>query len=141
MLPPPLRSGHGGFQLVHLQSGFLDDRSPLAGFTFDLLRESFRRPTNRAAEITALLYGVAMGLTFEVPLVLLVLVQLGVVRAETIRKGRKVCIAVAVIISAVVAPPDPLSMVLLAIPLIALFEVTIWIAWLLGRRKQPPLAP
>jgi len=82
-----------------------------------------------------------MGLTFEVPLVLLVLVQLGVVRAETIRKGRKVCIAVAVIISAVVAPPDPLSMVLLAIPLIALFEVTIWIAWLLGRRKQPPLAP
>ena len=78
----------------------------------------------------------AMGLTFEVPLVLLVLVQLGVVSATTIRKGRKVCIAVAVVISAVVAPPDPLSMVLLAIPLIALFEVTIWVAWLMDRNKR-----
>ena len=83
----------------------------------------------------------AMGLTFEVPLVLLVLVQLGVVSATTVRKGRKVCIAIAVVISAVVAPPDPLSMVLLAIPLIALFEVTIWVAWLMDRRKRPQLSP
>ena len=83
----------------------------------------------------------AMGLTFEVPLVVLVLVQLGVVSAATVRKGRKVCIAVAVIISAIVAPPDPLSMVLMAIPLIALFEVTIWVAWLMDRRKRPQLSP
>ncbi len=83
----------------------------------------------------------AMGLTFEVPLVLLVLVQLDVVSAPTVRKGRKVFIAVAVIISAVIAPPDPLSMVLMALPLIALFEVTIWVAWLLDRRKRPQLSP
>lgn len=82
----------------------------------------------------------AMGLTFEVPLVLLVLVQLGVVSATTVRKGRKVFIAIAVVISAVIAPPDPLSMILMALPLIALFEVTIWVAWLLGRRKQPQLS-
>lgn len=78
----------------------------------------------------------AMGLTFEVPLVLLVLVQLGVVSAATVRKGRKVCIAVAVVISAVIAPPDPLSMLLMAVPLIALFEVTIWVAWLMDRNKR-----
>ena len=83
----------------------------------------------------------AMGLTFEVPLVLLVLVQLGIVSAATIRKGRKVCIAVAVVISAIIAPPDPLSMILMAIPLIALFEVTIWVAWLMDRRRRPQLSP
>jgi len=83
----------------------------------------------------------AMGLTFEVPLVLLVLVQLGIVKAATIRKGRKVFIAVAVVISAIVAPPDPLSMVLMSLPLIALFEVTIWVAWLMDRKKQPQLTP
>lgn len=79
----------------------------------------------------------AMGLTFEVPLLVLVLVQLGIVSAATVRKGRKVCVAIAVVISAIVAPPDPLSMVLMALPLIALFEVTIWVAWLLDRQKRP----
>jgi sec-independent protein translocase protein TatC len=77
----------------------------------------------------------AMGLTFEIPLVLLSLVQLGIMKAATLRKGRKVCIAAAVIISAVVAPPDALSMVFFAIPLIALFEITIWIAWFMDKRR------
>ena len=83
----------------------------------------------------------AMGLTFEVPLVLLVLVQLGVVSATTVRKGRKVCIAIAVVISAVIAPPDPVSMLLMTVPLVALFEVTIWVAWLMERQRRPQPSP
>jgi len=82
----------------------------------------------------------AMGLTFEVPLLMLLLVQLGIMSAKTLRKGRKVCIVIAVVISAIVAPPDPLSMVLMSLPLIALFEVTIWIAWYVDRRRQKRLA-
>lgn len=78
----------------------------------------------------------AMGLTFEVPLVMLSLVQLGIMQAATLRRGRKVCIALAVIISAVVAPPDALSMILMSLPLIALFEATIWVAWYLDRRRK-----
>jgi sec-independent protein translocase protein TatC len=78
----------------------------------------------------------AMGLAFEVPLVMLVLVRLGIMSATTIRRGRKVCIAIAVVISAVVAPPDPLSMILMSLPLIALFEATIWVAWWMERKKR-----
>jgi sec-independent protein translocase protein TatC len=78
----------------------------------------------------------AMGVTFEVPLVMLILVRLGVLSATTLRRGRKVCVAIAVVISAVVAPPDPLSMVLMSLPLIGLFEATIWIAWWMERRKR-----
>ena len=78
----------------------------------------------------------AMGLTFEVPLVMLSLVQLGVMKAATLRRGRKVCIALAVVISAVVAPPDALSMILMSLPLIALFEATIWVAWFIDRRRE-----
>jgi len=77
----------------------------------------------------------AMGLTFEVPLVMLILVRIGILSAESIRRGRKVCITIAVIISAIVAPPDPLSMLLMTLPLIALFELTIWVAWWMERRQ------
>jgi len=80
-----------------------------------------------------------MGITFEVPLVMLILNRLGIVSAATMRRGRKVCIAIAVIVSAIVAPPDPLSMILMSIPLIALFEATIWIGvWMENRRRKSP---
>jgi sec-independent protein translocase protein TatC len=78
----------------------------------------------------------AMGVTFEIPMVLLGLVYLGIIQPATLRKGRKVCIAIAVVISAVVAPPDPLSMILMSLPLIALFEATIWVAWLLEKKRR-----
>lgn len=82
----------------------------------------------------------AMGLTFELPLIMLSLVQLGIMKAATLRKGRKVCIALAVVISAVVAPPDALSMMLMSLPLIGLFEITIWVAWFIDHRREKRLA-
>ena len=82
----------------------------------------------------------AMGVTFEVPLVVLVLVQLGIMKATTLRKGRKVCVAIAVVVSAIIAPPDPLSMILMTLPLIVLSEVTIWIAWFVEKRRLNRLA-
>ncbi len=47
-------------------------------------------------------------------------------------------IAAAVILSAVLAPPDPLSMILMSIPLIIICEITIWLAWFVerGRNKR-----
>lgn len=66
----------------------------------------------------------SVGVTFEVPLVILILVRLGVVRASTVARSRRVMIAVAVVLAAILAPPDPLSMVVMAIPLIVMFEIT-----------------
>jgi sec-independent protein translocase protein TatC len=76
-----------------------------------------------------------VGLTFEVPLVILILVSLGVLRAETVTRSRKLMIALAVILAAILAPPDPLSMVVMAIPLLIMFEVTIWMARLVEKRR------
>ena len=66
----------------------------------------------------------SVGVTFEVPLVILILVRLGIVRAATVARSRRIMVAVAVVLAAVLAPPDPLSMVVMAIPLIIMFELT-----------------
>ncbi len=81
----------------------------------------------------------SMGITFEVPLVILMLVRLGILSAGTVARGRKIMIAGAVILSAVLAPPDPLSMILMSIPLIIICEITIWLAWFVERRRNKRL--
>lgn len=78
----------------------------------------------------------SVGLTFEVPLVILILVRLGVVSAGAVARSRKIMIAVAVILAAILAPPDPLSMVVMAIPLCLMFEVTVWLAKFVEHRRR-----
>ena len=81
-------------------------------------------------------FALMVGLTFEVPLVVVILVQVGLLSYETVRKGRKVFVALSFAIAAFLAPPDPLSMILMAAPLVMLFEVAIWLSWLTERRRQ-----
>ena len=76
------------------------------------------------------------GLTFEIPLVVVILVRLGVIGYQTVRKGRRILIFIAFAIASFLAPPDPLSMVLMALPLVALFEVAIWLSWFAELRRQ-----
>ncbi|HXI85374.1 MAG TPA: twin-arginine translocase subunit TatC [Verrucomicrobiae bacterium] len=78
----------------------------------------------------------SVGITFEVPLVILMMVRLGVLSARTVAGGRKIMIVGAVIIAAILAPPDPLSMIMMSVPLIVICEVTIWLAWLVERRRN-----
>ena len=80
----------------------------------------------------------AVGATFEVPLVILILVRIGVVRAATVARNRRIMIAAAVILAAVLAPPDPLSMVVMALPLVGMFEITIWLARLVEKKPKTP---
>jgi sec-independent protein translocase protein TatC len=65
----------------------------------------------------------AFGITFEVPVVVIVLVRFGVVELEKLRQIRPYVIVGAFVIAAVVTPPDVLSQLLLAVPLIALYEL------------------
>ena len=76
------------------------------------------------------------GLTFEIPLVLVILVRIGVLSSKTVRNSRKILIFVAFVISSFLAPPDPMSMILMALPLIVLFEIAIWLSWFVDRRRQ-----
>ena len=70
----------------------------------------------------------AFGLAFEVPVVVVVLAKLGVVSIQQLKEWRPYMIVGAFAVSALVTPPDAVSMLLLAIPLCLLYEVGIWAA-------------
>lgn len=70
----------------------------------------------------------AFGVTFEVPVVLVVLVKLGMVTVEKLKEWRSYFVVIAFIIAAVVTPPDVVSQLALAIPMCILYELGILFA-------------
>ena len=70
----------------------------------------------------------AFGLTFEVPVVVVVLVRMGMVPLEKLREIRPYVIVGAFVISAIVTPPDVLSQLLLAVPMSLLYELGLLVA-------------
>ena len=65
----------------------------------------------------------AFGATFEVPIVVVVLARMGVVSVAKLREFRRYFIIIAFVISAVITPPDMISMLSLAIPMCLLYEI------------------
>ena len=78
---------------------------------------------------------VAFGMTFEVPVVVVLLQRMGVVSVEQLQKARPYVIVVAFVIAAIVTPPDVISQTLLAVPLIVLYEVGILVCRVTGSSK------
>ena len=78
---------------------------------------------------------VAFGVTFEVPVVVIVLHRMGIVTLAQLREGRPYVIVGAFVIAAVVTPPDVLSQVMMAVPLWLLYEAGILMAMLLSRKQ------
>lgn len=78
---------------------------------------------------------VAFGITFEVPVAVILLVKCGVVSVEKLRAARGYVIVGAFIIAAVVTPPDVLSQFMLAVPLCLLFELGLLVAARLKPRE------
>ena len=77
--------------------------------------------------ITRMLFWV--GMSFETPLIIFFLAKLDIVSAETLARNRKYAIVVVAIIAAVITPtPDPVNMGLVLLPLIALYEIAIFLA-------------
>lgn len=81
---------------------------------------------------------IAFGLTFEVPIVVIVLVRMGFVTVEKLKEIRPYVIVGAFVIAAIVTPPDVMSQLLLAIPLCVLYEAGLWIAPLFAKATQAP---
>ena len=75
----------------------------------------------------------AFGISFELPILLILLAKLGIVSASTLIKGRKYAIVIMFIAAAVLTPPDIISQIALAVPLMILYEVSIFFA----KRFQP----
>lgn len=79
---------------------------------------------------------IAFGLAFEVPIVVLLLVRLGLVSVARLRELRPYIIVGAFIVAAIFTPPDVMSQLLLAVPLCLLFEVGVLAAALFGTPKK-----
>src|SRR3954463_11869856 len=75
----------------------------------------------------------ACGAVFQMPVVILALTRLGITNAEKLRRNRRYAYLVCTIIAAALPGVDPISMILEALPLIVLFELSILLAKLFGR--------
>jgi sec-independent protein translocase protein TatC len=78
----------------------------------------------------------AFGVTFEVPIAVLILVRMGAVTIEQLTSIRPYFIVGSFVIAAIVTPPDVLSQLLLAVPMCVLYEVGIIAARVFGRSRQ-----
>ncbi len=78
----------------------------------------------------------AFGVTFEIPIVVIVLVRMGLVSLDKLRAARPYVIVGAFVVSAVVTPPDVLSQFLLAVPMCLLYEAGIFLARFVTARPR-----
>jgi sec-independent protein translocase protein TatC len=80
----------------------------------------------------------AFGAAFEVPIVVVVLARMGIVPVEKLKEFRGYFIVLAFIIAAVITPPDVVSQLALAIPMVLLYELGIWAAQLFIKHTKAP---
>ncbi len=80
----------------------------------------------------------AFGVTFEIPIVLIVLVRVGLVTVEQLKDARPYAIVGAFVVAAVVTPPDMLSQIMLAVPMCLLYEAGLFFARFITRPKTAP---
>lgn len=78
----------------------------------------------------------AFGLVFEFPVVLVLLARIGVVNAKTMARHRKYAILLIFIFAAVMTPPDIISQLLMAIPLMGLYELSIILSRIFGKKTK-----
>ena len=84
----------------------------------------------------------AIGLVFELPVITTFLSRLGVITPKWLANKRKVAVIFAFILAAIITPTiDPINQSLVAVPLIALYEVSIWLAKLVQRREPRAVVP
>jgi sec-independent protein translocase protein TatC len=79
----------------------------------------------------------ALGLAFELPIVVMALNYLGFLSVDLMRKTRIFAIPLLFALAAIIAPtPDPFTLMAFAVPLCLLYEACIWLAWLIERKRK-----
>ena len=107
-----------------------------ASFNNDYLRSMISFSQYFSLFVTFLL---GFGLSFQLPILIFFLAKLGIVTDKLLSKNRKYAILLIFVVAAVLTPsPDALSQILMAIPLMFLYEVSIFVAKFAGRKKEIP---
>ena len=78
----------------------------------------------------------SFGLVFQLPVVTTLMARVGLLTSEGLKEKRKWAIVIAFVVAAVLTPPDPVSQIGLALPTILLYEVSIWAARMVERKRE-----
>ena len=78
----------------------------------------------------------AFGLCFQLPVIMTLLAKVGIATSEGMASKRKYAIVAVFVVAAIFTPPDPLSQVSLAVPIVLLYEVSIYMAKLVERKRR-----
>lgn len=83
----------------------------------------------------------AVGLVFELPVVTTLLAKIGIISGKWLASKRKLAVVIAFVVGAIITPTiDPIDQTLVALPLIVLYEMSIWLARIFGKKKKPATA-
>ena len=77
----------------------------------------------------------AFGAVTELPLVIIILTSLGLVSPAGLRRNGRYALLIAATLAAFLTPPDALSMLMMMVPLLLLYEIGIWCSWVVSRRR------
>jgi sec-independent protein translocase protein TatC len=78
----------------------------------------------------------AFGLVFEMPVIVFFLAKMGLVTPEAMRRKRKYAVLMAFVVGAILTPPDVLTQFMMAVPLMVLYEVSVFVAKFAAKKKK-----
>ena len=81
----------------------------------------------------------ASGIIFELPIIIYFLTRIGVITPEFLKKNRKISLVLVLSLSAIITPPDVVSQIIVSIPILILYEVSIIIAKIVKKNKEKAL--
>ncbi|MDK1020960.1 MAG: twin-arginine translocase subunit TatC [Candidatus Hydrogenedentes bacterium] len=105
----------------------------LMQFTLPFVNPQFRLSETLSVILRLVL---VFALVFQFPMAVLVLVYMGLLTPEALKRNRRVAIVGMFVVGALLTPPDPLTMLLMALPMLLLYEFSILVSYVVVRRKE-----